>query len=180
MDDGTVFAFLRNANIQEAAQFPEYAEWRLEVDILDRIPLLVADLVQRSIPDVTGVVHENMDISKLPERGLNEAAGKVVARHAAGIGDRHAALFFNGARRSLGFRGIEIIDQNARPFRCKFPRDASSDAAAGAGHERNSSIEPGHRSGIRYFPVSVAPVVAAATALGRAGGGERKARQGTR
>ena len=44
--------------------------------ILDRVPLLVVDFVQRPIPDVTGIVDQDVDVAELLKRGGNEAASE--------------------------------------------------------------------------------------------------------
>ena len=56
--------------------------------ILDRVPLLVVDFVQWPVPDVTGIVDEDVDVAELLQRGGNEAARKLRISDIAWIGDR--------------------------------------------------------------------------------------------
>ena len=88
VNDHAIFAFLRDPAVQKAAQLPQNAERRLKMHVLDGVPLLIADFVQRPIPDVAGIVDQDVDVAELLQRGGDQPAWKVLIGNVARISDR--------------------------------------------------------------------------------------------
>src|SRR5271165_7405188 len=95
------------------AQFLQDAERRLEMHVLHRIPLLLADYVQRTVPHIASIVNQNMDVAESVQRGADKTRREVSVRHIAGNGYGLAGIA-DSLGRSLGGVGIEIIDDKPR------------------------------------------------------------------
>src|ERR1700722_4901383 len=114
------------------------------MDVLHRVPLRVADLVDRPVPDIGGVIHKDMDIAEMAERRANEASSEVPARHASGIGDRLAASILDPFCGRFGGLRIEIVDDDARALLGKPLNQAETNAAAAACDQSDLSGKPRH------------------------------------
>ena len=78
------------------------AKWRTQVHVEHGVPLLVARLLDAAVPDVAGVVDQNVEMPEPFERGPDEALWKIWRCHAPG----HTG--------GLGSLGLEFCSQGAQ------------------------------------------------------------------
>ena len=120
------------------------AERRGGVDVDHRIPLRVAHVVDRAVPDIAGIVHDDVEIA---ER-LKRRSDRLVAEIGRGdiADERHGAAALRRDRRhGLGGRiGVEVADHHLGAASRELARDRGADAAARPGHQRHPAVERGH------------------------------------
>src|SRR5271156_2869855 len=143
MDDGAGRTFLLYARGKKSMKLAKDAERRLQMHLLHRVPLRVGELVQRGVPDIAGVVYQDMDIAERVQRGGDEAGGEAGVRHTTGMGDRLAAGVPDRANSRFGRFGGEGVDDDARALLREFLHEAQSDAASAARHKGDLSREAG-------------------------------------
>src|SRR5208283_5379 len=123
------FTFLRNTRVQVPAQLAQDSEWCLEMNILNGIPLFVTDLLQWAVPNIASIVHQDVDISEMLQRGSDEAASEILFCDAPGIRDGYAPAFPYRQHGRFGRLRIEVVDKHPGPFSCKLADQTKTDAA---------------------------------------------------
>jgi len=83
--------------------------WHDRVDVEHRLELLVAHLVDRSVPCVARVVDDDVDLSEVVNGLLNELIGDVGLGEVAG---EHRRLALDLLSRLLGDVAIEVVDED--------------------------------------------------------------------
>ena len=85
-----------------------------EVAVDDRVPLLVAHLLDHVVPGVAGVVDDDVDRAEVVDRGLDEAIGEIGRRDAADAGDGFTAQGTDFSDHFFGRAGVQVVDHDAR------------------------------------------------------------------
>lgn len=125
---------------------PHDPKRRGEVDVEHRVPLLVGRRFNSAVPDISGIVHHDIDRAEAVERRRDEAFGKLGVRHAARDRLRFLAQFLD---RRHGFAGralVKIIENDLRAFARQLHRHTQPDPAPGTGHKRNAARKSFHVS----------------------------------
>jgi hypothetical protein len=115
-----------------------------EVDVEHGLELLVRHLLDRRVPGVAGIVDDDVEPAERIGGGLDEAIGKARFGDAAVDRDGFAARRLDLVSHGVARRGIEVVDDDARPFAGEFQGDGPSDAAARSGDQGDLSLELGH------------------------------------
>lgn len=119
--------------------FPDEAEGGRVVHIQDRVPLLVCDLVDHTVPRITGVVDDDMNLAVSELGGLLDQHFDVVGiGHVAG--DRKGtagAGVVDGFGRGFGSGAVDVAHNHFSPFIGEQSCTFGPDALAGPGDLRD-------------------------------------------
>ncbi|MNE25764.1 hypothetical protein D3C80_1191020 [compost metagenome] len=103
----------------------------------DCVPLFVAHFLDDAVPGVTGVIDDDVDGAVAVHRGLDESIGKVDGSHTANTGDGFTTGGTNFCNYFFRWRGIQVVDHDARSVASQFQRYATPDASTRAGDQGN-------------------------------------------
>ena len=140
-------------------------ERALEVDLDDRVPLLLGHVHEHAVAQDAGVVDEHVEAAERLDGGVDEALGALPVGDVVAVGDGLAAhrldLVDDVLRRAGRLTravhlAAEVVHHDLGPVRRQHQRVLAADAPARAGHDRDSSLtQPRHwcppcRFGARY------------------------------
>ena len=119
-------------------------ERRGQVDVEDRVPLLVAHLLDDRVPGVAGIVHDDMAVAERVDRRLDDAIAEVGLGDVAVAGHRLAAHLDDLGDGLLRRRIVDIVDHDAGAVAHQTQRDFLADAASRTGDDRHLAIHLTH------------------------------------
>ncbi len=134
-------------------------EVALEVNLDDRIPLLLGHVEDRAVAKDARVVDEDVEVAIGLERLLDEILAALPTRDVVVVGARLTAGRLDLIDRLLrgpvvGTRAIpfaaEVIDDDLGAFRGQEHRVRTTDPASGTGDDRDLSVKVSHRSSFRH------------------------------
>ncbi len=105
-----------------------------DVNVEHRLPLFVAVVVQRAVPDVARVVYDDVESTALFHRRGDQPVGQ--RRIGEVASERDAADLLCGR---VEFIGIDVVHEHERAFACEFTSGSAPNAAGSASNERGSS-----------------------------------------
>ncbi|MNF61030.1 hypothetical protein D3C84_426610 [compost metagenome] len=107
----------------------------------NRVPLLVAHLLDHVVPGVTGVVDDDVDAVEVVHCGLDVALGEIRGADVAVTHGGFATHLANQLSGFMGRIGIQVVDNDARAFTCQFQGDLLADATTGTGDQCDFAVE---------------------------------------
>ncbi|MNI66941.1 hypothetical protein D3C73_1225390 [compost metagenome] len=120
------------------------AERRSHVAVNDRVPLLVAHLLDHVVPGETGVVDDDVDRAVGLDGGLHETVSEVRRRDAA-----HARHSFSASGTDLGDHflsrfSIQVVNHDFRAVGGQLQSDFTTNATAGTGDQSDFAFKLFH------------------------------------
>ena len=119
----------------------------------DGVPVVLAHREQHAIAEDAGVVHDDVDVAERVDGLLHHGTGLVEDGDIAAVDDRLAAHCLNLGHDVLGRSGVgattggiatKVVDDDFGAFRRHHQCVFAADAAAGAGDQRDLSVENAH------------------------------------
>ncbi len=115
-----------------------------EMAVHDRVPLLVAHLLNHVVPREASVVDDDVDALEVFHRGPDETLGEVGRRHAACAHHGLATLSADQFGHFVGRIGVEVVHDDTRAFGREFQCHFTANATAGAGNQCGLACELAH------------------------------------
>ncbi len=121
----------------------------LQVDRDHGVPLLLGQVEAHGIAEDAGVVHEDVEAPVLIDRLVHEAFGPGPARDVVVVRDGHTTGVHDLVDHRVAV-GIEVVHEHACALGREQSRVAASDAAPGAGDDRDLAVEHAHARRVSY------------------------------
>ena len=120
------------------------------MDVDDRVERLGRDVLERGVAQDAGVVHHDVDAPERVERALHDRGAPLGGGHGVGVAHRFATRVvdlgddpFGRGRGAAGAvdRAAEVVDDDQRAATRQLERVAPAETTAGAGDDRDLSVE---------------------------------------
>ena len=136
---GFSLALRSGANVRcRGAQQPE---GRRGVNLEHLLPLRVHGVLDGGVPDVAGVVDQDVEIAETLQGGAHDGVSEVRGRHVARVDQRRAPGLFDGAGGLLSRAGVEIVDHHRGALPGELARRGGPHAPPGPGDDGDPALQ---------------------------------------
>jgi 16S rRNA C967 or C1407 C5-methylase (RsmB/RsmF family) len=133
------------AGLQVVEERTQDAERCGQVHVDDRVPLLVAHLLDHAVPGVAGVVDQDVAAAEGVDGSLHHPLAEILCRDVAVARHRTPAHRLDHRLDRLEARRlVEVVDHHRRAIARQPQRDLPPDAPARSGDDRHLAVELPH------------------------------------
>ena len=110
--------------------------------IQNGVELFIAHSHSHAVPGKAGIVHDDIDISELFQRGGDEAVAKIRRGDATATNHGLTAIGFDDAGNLIGNLGVKVINHQPGTFACKLKAHGAANTPPTAGNQSDLAAQP--------------------------------------